>query len=163
MADPSDQNQTPGCLKYLIYPLITGSFLALLGWWLSSNNKQEPVSSGATQQAPPPLPLSPAPVSPEEATKRVDQTCTIEMKVASTRTTEFFIFLDSKRRFKDAGNFTVAIRTSALPEFKRIGVDNPERYFSGKTIIATGKVTLYEGRPQIKVSNPEAVRLSYGK
>ncbi|HKI37259.1 MAG TPA: hypothetical protein VKA46_35725 [Gemmataceae bacterium] len=113
-------------------------------------------TSRTTQRDSPPPQLL-RPVTPEEAAKRVDQVCAVEIRVNSTKSTEFYLFLNSKK-YKESGNFAIAIKTSVLPEFKQIGIDDAERHFFGKTIVVTGTVSLYEGQPQIRVYNIEQIR-----
>lgn len=98
------------------------------------------------------LPGSTPPLTPQEAAKRINQACTVEMRVNHTKKSEFFLFLNSKK-YKEPDNFTIAIKTSALPQFKQIGADNPERSFFGKTIVVAGTVSAYEGQPEIRVYN----------
>jgi hypothetical protein len=97
------------------------------------------------------------PLTPEEAAKRVDEECTVEMRVAHTHITDYYLMLDSKR-YKEAGNFIIRIKKSVLPEIKEIGAGDPERYFFGKTIIVSGTVTRYEEQGVITVINQDQLK-----
>ncbi len=119
--------------------------------------RREPSPASRTQEAGHAALSQPLPVTPEEAAKRIDQVCSVEMRVSHTKTIEFSLLLNSKK-YKDPGNFTVVVDKSVLSDLKQIGTDDPERYFFGKTIVATGKVVLYEGQPEIKVYKAEQIR-----
>ena len=73
--------------------------------------------------------------------------------------------LASGTRLADApGNVLVPASASGLPretvaKFKEARVDDPAAHFKGKTILVTGKVTLYQERPQIRVEDPKQIQV----
>jgi DNA/RNA endonuclease YhcR with UshA esterase domain len=98
-------------------------------------------------------------VSPEEAAKKVNETVTLRMVVKSA-TLRGVCFLNSHEDYKDDKNFTVFLPREAVEKFKEAKVDDPAKHFKGKTILVTGKVTLYREKPQIRVEDPKQIRLA---
>lgn len=101
----------------------------------------------------------PKPIGPAEAARRVNEEVTLRMEVKSAALREGVCFLNSEENFKDAKNFTVFIDKEALARFKQGKIENPAAHFKGQTIQVKGKVTLYRGRPEIKVSGPDAIKV----
>jgi DNA/RNA endonuclease YhcR with UshA esterase domain len=101
------------------------------------------------------------PIGPEEAIKRVDQKVTVLMEVKSTggNTARF---LNSEADFRFEKNFAVFIPNVALEAFKKAGIADPGQHYKGKTIVATGMVALSQGRPQIRVENPDQIKVVSG-
>jgi len=99
------------------------------------------------------------PLTPEEATKHVNEKCTVLLEVKSTGATrdKSMIFLNSAAKFRNAKNFTVVIDQKALEKFKKAKIEDPAAHFKGKTIRVTGTVTLFREHPQIKVDDPGQV------
>jgi serine/threonine protein kinase len=99
--------------------------------------------------APPPPPMTVTPtadgaLSPEEASKRVGQKCTVRFKIASTGqppNDKSIVFLNSQSHFRDANNFTVVVKLAELerrkPEWKTI------KLLQGLNVRATGTVRLF--------------------
>ena len=98
------------------------------------------------------------PVTPAEAAKRVNEKVTIEMEVKSTGG-KGVCFLNSEADFKDATNFTVFISGEVVEKFKKAKIDDPRTHFKGKTVRVTGTVTLYREKPQIKVEDPDQIKV----
>jgi DNA/RNA endonuclease YhcR with UshA esterase domain len=98
------------------------------------------------------------PITPAEAAKKIDEKVTVEMEVKSTggKTGRF---LNSEKDYKDEKNFTVFIPESSMEKFKKAKIDEPKTYYDGKTILVTGTVTLYQKKPQIKVEDPEQIKV----
>src|SRR5262249_40350904 len=98
------------------------------------------------------------PLNPEQAAKKVNEKVTVEMEVKSTggRTSRY---LNSETDFKSDKNFTVFISKDALAKFKEAKIDDPATYYKGKTVRVTGKVVLYQGKPQIVMEGPEQIQL----
>jgi DNA/RNA endonuclease YhcR with UshA esterase domain len=98
------------------------------------------------------------PITPAEAAKKVNEKVTVEMEVKSTggNTARF---LNSEKDFKDEKNFTVFIPESSMEKFKKAKIDEPKTYYDGKTILVTGTVTLYQKKAQIKVEDPEQIKV----
>src|SRR5438045_3750797 len=88
------------------------------------------------------------PLSPEEAAKKVNEKVTVRMEVKAAALRDGLCFLNSQVDFKDAKNFTVFIGKEALKKFQEAKIDDPAAQYKGKTILVTGKVTLYREKPQ---------------
>jgi len=101
----------------------------------------------------------PEAVTPAEAAKKVNEQVTLQMEVKSAALRSGVCFLNSEEDFKDDKNFTVFIDKDALAKFKEAKIDDLAAHFKGKTIKVTGKVTLYQERPEIKVSGPDDVKV----
>jgi DNA/RNA endonuclease YhcR with UshA esterase domain len=99
------------------------------------------------------------PVTPAEAAKKVNEKVVVEFEVKSTGGNEAR-FLNSEADFKDAKNFTIYIPEAALEKFKTGKIDDPKTHFKGKTIQVTGTVTLYRDKPQIKVEDPDQIKVT---
>jgi DNA/RNA endonuclease YhcR with UshA esterase domain len=102
-----------------------------------------------------------APLSPAEAAKKVDQKCTVAMDVKSTGKSRGgkLVFLNSEANFRDGKNFTLVIDRAALAKFKKASITDPAAHFKGKKVLVTGKVTLFQNRPQIKVDDPAQIKV----
>jgi DNA/RNA endonuclease YhcR with UshA esterase domain len=98
------------------------------------------------------------PVTPAEAAKKVNEKVTVEFEVKSTGG-KGVCFLNSEADFKDAKNFTVFIPEEVVEKFKKAKVEDPRAHFKGKTVRVTGTVTLYREKPQIKVDDPDQVKV----
>jgi DNA/RNA endonuclease YhcR with UshA esterase domain len=99
------------------------------------------------------------PITPEEAAKKVDEKCIVEMEVKSVGRGKGIFFLNSKEKYKDAGNFTVFIDKKAAAAFKKAKIDDPAAYYKDKTIRVEGTVKLYQNRPEIVVAGPEQIKV----
>jgi len=99
------------------------------------------------------------PISPEAAAKKIDEKCTVEMKVASTGKSGKVFFLNSKADYRDEGNITVFINMEGVESFKQAKIDDLAAHFKDKTILVTGTVVLYQERPEIIVEKSEQVRI----
>ena len=103
------------------------------------------------------------PITPEAAAKKVNEKCTVEMKVASVGKGKDVFFLNSKEDFKDKDNFTVFLSKEGVEDLKKAKIEDPAVHFKGKTIRATGTVKLYKDRPEIVVDKAEQIKLVEGK
>ncbi len=103
------------------------------------------------------------PLPPAEAAKRVGEQCTVEITVRASKNAlakRMVIYLDSEEDFRDEKNFAVVITQSGAEKFKTAGIDDPAAHFKGKTIRATGTVTLDEKKkPQILVEDPGQIKV----
>jgi hypothetical protein len=99
------------------------------------------------------------PVTPTDAAKKVNEKVVVEFEVKSSGGNEAR-FLNSEEDYKDAKNFTIYIPEAAVEKFKKVKIDDPKTYFKGKTIQVTGTVTLYRDKPQIKVENPDQIKVT---
>jgi DNA/RNA endonuclease YhcR with UshA esterase domain len=101
------------------------------------------------------------PISPAEAAKAVDQKCTVLMEVKSIGKDRRgrFVFLNSEANYRDGKNFTLVIDRSALENFKKASIADPAAHFKGERVLVTGKVTLFQNRPQIKIDDPTQIKI----
>jgi DNA/RNA endonuclease YhcR with UshA esterase domain len=97
-------------------------------------------------------------ISPAEAAKKVNEKVTVEMEVKSTGGTTNW-YLNSEDSFKDGKNFTVFIPKDSVEKFKKNKIEDPAVAYKGKTIHVTGTVTLNKEKPQIKVEDPEQIKI----
>src|SRR5262249_60209784 len=96
------------------------------------------------------------PISPLEASSRVNEQVTVEMLVKAAKNCQhcFQVFLDSEEDHHDPKNLAVAVTETGKAGFKGERIDDPALNFKGKVIRVTGMVTLKENRPQIDVDDP---------
>jgi DNA/RNA endonuclease YhcR with UshA esterase domain len=102
---------------------------------------------------------APKALTPAEAVKKVNEKVTVEMEVKSTGTRSKNHFLNSAANYRDAENLTVFIPKESVEKFKKAKIDNPGMHFKGKTIRVTGTVILYREKPEIKVEDPEQIKI----
>src|SRR5262245_43759127 len=98
------------------------------------------------------------PITVAEAAKKVNEKVTVEMEVKSTGG-KGICFLNSEADFKDANNFTVFIPKATMEKFEKAKIEEPQKHFEGKTVLVTGTVTLYQKKPQIKVEDPDQIKV----
>lgn len=101
------------------------------------------------------------PLTPDEASKQVDQQVTVQFEVKSTGG-ERNRYLNSAPDFAQSSNFTVFIPQAAMPKFVAAGIANPDEHFYGQTIQVTGTVTLARAKAQIVVTEPAQIKLVAG-
>jgi DNA/RNA endonuclease YhcR with UshA esterase domain len=101
----------------------------------------------------------PPPLTPAEAAKKVGEKVVVEMEVKSAGKGTDVYFLNSEADFKEAKNFTLFIPKAAAEKFKEAKIEDPAAHFKGKTVRATGTVTLYRDRPQIVIEEPAQLSL----
>jgi hypothetical protein len=98
------------------------------------------------------------PITPDEAAKKLNEKVTVEMVVKSTGG-KTACFLNSETDFKSDKNFTLFISGTTLEKFKKAKIDDPKTFYKGKTVHATGTVTLYQEKPQIKIEEPDQIKV----
>jgi DNA/RNA endonuclease YhcR with UshA esterase domain len=98
------------------------------------------------------------PLTPAEAAKRVNEKVVMQMEVKSTGG-DNNRYLNSEEDYKDAKNFTIFISKNDLPKFTKAGIEKPEVHFKGKLIEITGTVVLQKEKPQIKVEEPDQIKI----
>jgi DNA/RNA endonuclease YhcR with UshA esterase domain len=103
------------------------------------------------------------PISPEEAAKQVNEKVTVKMEVKSANLRNGVCFLNSQEDYKDAKNFTIFLNKEAVEKFKAAKIEDPAAHFNGKTILVTGKVTLYREKPEIAVEDTEQIKVEEKK
>jgi len=99
------------------------------------------------------------PIGPAEAAKKVNELVTLQMDVKAAAGRDRFCFLNSEADFRDAKTFTIFINGAALAKFKEARIEDPAAHFKGKTVQVTGKVVLYNERPEIVLSGPDAIKI----
>jgi uncharacterized protein YehS (DUF1456 family) len=102
------------------------------------------------------------PLTPAEATKRVNEDVVVQMLVKATKNRlekRAEIYLDSEEDFRDPKNLGIVITKSGAAKFKEAGVDDPAVHFKDKTIRVKGKVVLKEERPRIEVDDPQQIQI----
>jgi serine/threonine protein kinase len=119
------------------------------------NPQNAPVAS-LPKQLPPPT----SPIRPEDAAKYINQRVILEMTVASVgkAATNELYFLNSKVHFRAEDNFNVTFDKRVLDQLKGRGIADKEA-FKDKTIRVTGKITIYQGKPQIVVENADQIQI----
>jgi DNA/RNA endonuclease YhcR with UshA esterase domain len=103
------------------------------------------------------------PIGPAEAAKKVNEQVTVEMEVKSATLRGTLCFLNSEKSFRDPGNLTLFIDKDALAKFKDAKIDDPAAHYKGKVVRVEGKVVLYQNRPEIKLSGPDAIKIAEPK
>jgi uncharacterized protein (TIGR03067 family) len=101
----------------------------------------------------------PKPIGPAEAAQKVNEQVTLQMDVKASAGRGQVCFLNSEENFRDAKTFTVFINRDALAKFKEAKIQDPAAHFKGKTVQVTGKVVLYNNRPEIVLSGPDAIKI----
>jgi hypothetical protein len=101
------------------------------------------------------------PIAPAAAAKQVGQKCTLAMEIQSTGKTRDgrLIFLNSEASFRNESNFTLVIDGQAQERFKKASIADPAAYFKGKHVQATGTITLYKKKPEIRIDDPSQIKI----
>jgi DNA/RNA endonuclease YhcR with UshA esterase domain len=102
------------------------------------------------------------PITVAEAAKKVNEKVTVEMEVKSTGG-KSNCYLNSEADYKDANNFTILIPKEVISKFEKAKIDDPQKHFKGKTVLVTGMVTLYQKKPQIKIEDPDQIKIAEKK
>ena len=100
-------------------------------------------------------------IKPADVEKHIYKRCTVEMTVRSSRMlrNQELCFLNSKKNFRDEGNFVVVLRSSAIDDLEEKKIDDPARHFLNKKVRVTGRVELYEMKPQIVVEKLDQIKI----
>ncbi|MFQ3591820.1 MAG: alkaline phosphatase D family protein [Gemmataceae bacterium] len=96
-----------------------------------------------------------------EARKHLDKEWTVEFTVANVgvNKSKSMYYLNSHKDFRDEKNFPVVLSVKSLGEsLKKIG--DPQKVYLGKKIKVSGKVSLYNDRPQILIDKLEQIKIS---
>jgi hypothetical protein len=102
------------------------------------------------------------PLTPIEATKKVNEKVTVQMLVKATKNRlekRGEIYLDSEENFKDEKNLGVVVTKTGAAKFKEAGVDDPAVHFKDKTIRVKGTVIINENRLRIEVDDPKEIQI----
>jgi eukaryotic-like serine/threonine-protein kinase len=155
----------------IVAATVTGTILLLTGclcggaWWGYASwygNNPNPSPRSAPVPAPEPTPVVAAPqgvMTAEEAAKHLDERCTVQFTVRSAALSknQKTMFLNSNSNYKSDNNFAVVVHgADSVPG--ATAAELPNR-FQGKTIRVTGLVILYDGRPEVVVSDISHVQI----
>ncbi len=91
--------------------------------------------------------------------KYLDKRCTVELQVTATGASATLVFLNSASDRQSEDNFTVVLDKAAQAKLKEAGVTVPRTHYEGKSIRATGVLSLFRERPQIIVSDPAQIEI----
>ncbi len=89
-----------------------------------------------------------------EAGRHLGRTVTIKGTVVHTRNTGSVCFLNFAQDWQD--KFYVVIFTEALGNWD----GPPEHYFLNQKVLVSGTVSLYKGRPQVRITDPRQITLA---
>jgi len=98
-------------------------------------------------------------LTPDEAAKKVDEKVTLQMEVKSSGGSSTARYLNSMTNYRDRNNFTIYIPRNVLPAFKKVEIEDPAEYYKGKMIQVTGTVSVFRGQVQIKVDDPDQIKV----
>lgn len=101
----------------------------------------------------------PAPLTTEEAAKKIDEKVTVQFEVKSSRFKDGVCWLNSEKDFKDAKNFTIFIDRPTVTKLKEAKIEEPADHFKGKTVTVTGTVVKFKDSPQIKLAGPDDIKV----
>jgi DNA/RNA endonuclease YhcR with UshA esterase domain len=101
-------------------------------------------------------------IAPENASEHIDEEVTIKMVAESTRfiKDKDLCFLNSKKRHQDEDNFSVVIKAEGLRALAEKEIDDPAEHFKGKTIVVTGKVIKFKGKPQLEIKEADQIKIA---
>ncbi len=99
-------------------------------------------------------------MTPELVKELLKKEVTLEMTVVATGASakSGMIFLNSATDRKSADNFTVVLDKKAQEGLKAAGIADPRTYYEGKAIAVTGTLSLFNGAPQIVVSDAKQIQ-----
>jgi hypothetical protein len=94
-----------------------------------------------------------------EAKDHVDERCTVEMTVRSSKaaTPRKEYYLDSEEDFHDDKNFAVVISFDHAEAFQKAGVDNPADHYLHKKLCMTGKIIHQNDQIRMRVEDPKHI------
>jgi len=98
-------------------------------------------------------------ITAEEALNKIGEKIVAQFEVKSTGSSRATQYLNSLADYKDRNNLTVVIFRSDLGKFKKAEIDDPIEHYKGKTIQVTGTVSVFNRQVQIKVSDPEQIKV----
>ncbi len=117
------------------------------------------LSACSTPKDPEPTRLAIVPAA--EARQHLDEICTVEMTVRSSKheVDKELYYLDSEADYKDPRNLAVVILEKHLPAFRDQGIDQPNDYYQGKRIRVTGNIIFEDDQYQINVREPGQIEM----
>lgn len=101
------------------------------------------------------------PIATDAAAAQVGKPCLVEMTVRSARHLDDkeMCFLNSAKRHRDEGNFTVVIFKTGMGRLREAGITKPAEHYLDRTIRVRGVVQLRDERPQIVVEDAAQIEL----
>jgi serine/threonine protein kinase len=141
---------------------LLASCLCSGAWWAYASWSKGTAAGPAAKLPPAVAPATAPPqgmLTPAEAARHLDEKCTVQFTVRSAALSknQKTLFLNSSSNYKAEDNFAVVVHGIDVLQ----GVtpaEMPGRY-QGKTIRVTGVVILYDGRPEIVVSDASHVQV----
>lgn len=101
-----------------------------------------------------------------EAAKHIGETGIIRLTVRSSvdEAPRKLYFLDSEADYKHPDNMAIVILYKDMASFKKLGIDDPAKYYKNKTIKVRGKLLKIadgpdKGQIQVHVTSPEAIEI----
>jgi endonuclease/exonuclease/phosphatase family metal-dependent hydrolase len=147
----------PGSLRQLVFDPEDARFREVL----SDHCPVMVTLSPFRQEVPPPVAQTPSKLRADEAARHAGETATVCGNVASARylatSRRQPTFLNLEKPYPDQA-LTVVIWGSDRPAF-----GNPEVTFLHKRICVTGKIEIYQGRPEMVATSPEQIATVSGK
>ncbi len=100
-------------------------------------------------------------VKAPDAQKHIDERCTVEMTVQSSKNAapRRVYYLNSEEDFRDEKNFAVVISYDHADLFKQAGIDDPAEHYKGKKLRVTGKVIREDDEVRIRVEDPKQIKI----
>jgi hypothetical protein len=104
-------------------------------------------------------------ISPADAAKHINQKCIVEMEVKSVGKSNDgkLYYLNSEEDYKDRANFGVVIDMNVVDKLKEAKITDIRAHFLQAKIRATGTITRYRDRPQLRVDEPEQIQVMQKK
>ena len=90
-------------------------------------------------------------IKPSQASRYIDQRVVVRGKITDFRKSDKVIVL------KMEDELDIVIFYDTLANFRFFGI-SPESYYVGKPVEVIGKVRMYKGRPEIRISHPMSIR-----
>lgn len=102
-----------------------------------------------------------APISAENAVKRLNQDVQVQMKVRSSklRTDRDEIDLNSHTSFRDPQNLAVVVDGQVAAWYSYQGIHDLPKFFFGKTILVSGVVEQFADQTRILVLDPSQIQI----
>ena len=102
-----------------------------------------------------------APISAENAVKRLNQDVQVQMKVRSSklRTDRDEIDLNSHTSFRDPQNLAVVVDGQVAAWYSYQGIHDLPKFFFGKTILVSGVVEQFADQTRILVFDPAQIQV----
>lgn len=102
-----------------------------------------------------------APISAENAVKRLNQEVQVQMKVRSSklRTDRDAVDLNSHTSFRDPQNLAVVVDGQVAAWYSYQGIHDLPKFFFGKTILVSGVVEQIADQTRILILDPAQIQI----